>query len=155
MFNYLFFLLKSSNQHGLHSPFVYNYLTKGLYEAKNLSESKQLNWIFKSIYYFQPKKIYVCNSLKNELSEYNSILTESVFNADLILITNQNENVIDDILDKIDANQILFIINKKYSPKLQSSLRQNREIVLLIDFYVGSLISKRTEQLKQNFFLRL
>ena len=32
--NYFKFLLKSQNQHGLHSPFVYDFVTKGLYNKK-------------------------------------------------------------------------------------------------------------------------
>ncbi len=42
---YLQFLLKSSNQHGVHSPFIYKLVTKGLYTKKS-----KKNWIeFKKI----------------------------------------------------------------------------------------------------------
>ncbi|AQS93459.1 hypothetical protein BXQ17_04880 [Polaribacter sp. BM10] len=42
---YLQFLLKSSNQHGVHSPFVYNIVTMGLY----IKKSKKLWTKFKNI----------------------------------------------------------------------------------------------------------
>lgn len=39
--SYITFLLKSTNQHGVHSPFVYNLVTKCFYKKKNDS-----SWIF-------------------------------------------------------------------------------------------------------------
>ncbi|MBT8245971.1 MAG: class I SAM-dependent methyltransferase [Winogradskyella sp.] len=39
---YIKFLLKSTNQHGVHSPFVYNFITKCLYNKIAYSEYKQL-----------------------------------------------------------------------------------------------------------------
>ena len=55
-YSYLKFLLKSQNQHGLHSPFVYYFVTKGLYKQKikniDLLELKELVTVAscKSIY---------------------------------------------------------------------------------------------------------
>ena len=85
MFSYLKFWLKSSNQHGLHSPFVYNYLTKGLYEAKNQSGEKQLNWMLKSINYFNPNKIFVCDALKNQLVQFHQMHVKVVQETSCVL----------------------------------------------------------------------
>lgn len=49
--SYLTFLIKSSNQHGIHSPFVYDLLTKCFYDKKQYPEYK----ILKS---FRDKLIY-------------------------------------------------------------------------------------------------
>ena len=40
--SYFKFLIKSSNQHGVHSPFVYNLITKCFYDKKEHSEYKKL-----------------------------------------------------------------------------------------------------------------
>ena len=40
--SYIKFLLKSSNQHGVHSPFVYDLITKCFYDKTNYSEYKAL-----------------------------------------------------------------------------------------------------------------
>ncbi len=40
--SYLKFILKSTNQHGVHSPFVYNLTTKCFYNKKNTSKKKTL-----------------------------------------------------------------------------------------------------------------
>ncbi|MCX7549342.1 O-methyltransferase [Xanthomarina sp. F2636L] len=39
---YIKFLLKSTNQHGVHSPFVYDLVTQCFYDSKNYPEYKQL-----------------------------------------------------------------------------------------------------------------
>lgn len=39
---YIKFLKKSTNQHGVHSPFVYNLVTKCFYDSKSYPEYKQL-----------------------------------------------------------------------------------------------------------------
>lgn len=155
MFSYLKFWLKSSNQHGLHSPFVYNYLTKGLYEAKNQSDKKQLNWVLKSLNYFRSDKIFVCDELKDCLVEHSEKFVETIKEADLIFLKSNSNFNLEAVISDMNSKQLLFICNESYSDALQKKLQNNNEIIVLVDLYVGSLISKRTEQLKQNFFLRL
>jgi len=50
--SYLNFLLKSTNQHGVHSPFVFDYLTKCLYKKPKKSKDKTLDVLLKSISFF-------------------------------------------------------------------------------------------------------
>ena len=47
--SYLKFLWHSTNQHGVHSPFVFNLVTKCLYDRKNYPEYKQLEGYRKSL----------------------------------------------------------------------------------------------------------
>jgi len=41
--SFLFFLIKSTNQHGVHSPFVYNLVTQCFYDIKKYDDYKTLN----------------------------------------------------------------------------------------------------------------
>ncbi|MBV7268530.1 class I SAM-dependent methyltransferase [Winogradskyella sp. WHY3] len=41
--SYIKFLFSSTNQHGVHSPFIYNFVTKCLYDKFNYPEYKKLN----------------------------------------------------------------------------------------------------------------
>lgn len=158
MFSYLKFWWKSSNQHGLHSPFVYNYLTKGLYEAEVMSNNESLNWILKSIKYFKPNKIHVVgDELNCNLIEFKELFTKDVIEANIIIVDKEASNKQEcfTLIENISSEQILLFKDSIYNEKFQKKLRDHREITIVVDFFVGSLISKRKEQLKQNFFLRL
>ena len=160
MFSYLQFLVKSTNQHGVHSPFVYNYITKGLYEQKNdfCILNKTNRWLLNSIQYFQPKTIYVSNiNLLNDIKEISIEKSTKLSNANLILdrYEAKNHTQILQTINNMNNSQLLLIASyKKYPKSFLNELRKNPEITLVVDFYYGCLISKRTEQPKQNFFIR-
>lgn len=158
MFKYFIFWIKSSNQHGLHSPFVYNYLTKGLYESKKKSSKKSINWLIQSISYFNPNKIHLYeNKFSDVLVEFEHSFTKDISEANLIVIdkSRMTNNAILEIVSSMTSNQLLLIHQDAYDVSFQKKLRNSEDITLVVDFYVGNLISKRKEQLKQNFFLRL
>ena len=48
LFSYLQFLLKSTNQHGVHSPFVYDFVTKCLYNNQ-LIPKKELKHSYSTL----------------------------------------------------------------------------------------------------------
>ena len=99
---YFQFLLKSSNQHGVHSPFVYQLITQCLYKKidknswktfqnsnnellKNLKIShKKVRILLKLIHYFKPKNnLEIANSLdvvviKLAINSSNSCVTTIV-----------------------------------------------------------------------------
>ena len=159
MFSYLQFLVKSTNQHGVHSPFVYNYITKGLYEPqKDFSNFNKTNqWLVQSIQYFKPNKIYTTDKTLLETIEKISIeKTIDLSTADLILdhYEAKNHTQILQTIKTMNNSQLLLIASYSYPKSFFDELRKNPEITLVVDFYYGCLISKRTEQPKQNFFIR-
>lgn len=58
VFEYLKFLFRSTNQHGVHSPFVYDLLTKGLYLHVNASKKREYQ-AFRSALLHQKETINV------------------------------------------------------------------------------------------------
>ena len=159
MFSYLQFLIKSTNQHGVHSPFVYNYITKGLYgvEKDRFITHKTNQWLVQSIQYFKPNKIYTTDKTLLEAIEKISIeKTIDLSAADLILdrYASENQTRILKTISSMNNSQLLMIASYSYPKSFFDELRKNPEITLVVDFYYGCLISKRTEQPKQNFFIR-
>lgn len=159
MFSYLQFLVKSTNQHGVHSPFVYNYITKGLYQQKKefALSHKTNQWLLQSIQYFQPKAIYFFDkSLLDNIKQTSTEITDELQTADLILehYTVENRTRILQTIKSMSNSQLLLIASYSYPKAFINELRQNPDITLVVDFYYGCLISKRTEQPKQNFFIR-
>lgn len=160
MFSYLQFLVKSTNQHGVHSPFVYNYITKGLYEPqKDFSNSDKTNrWLIKSVQYFKSEAVYISDNTLLHGSKFVSIKkTVDFHTADLILDRYEVENhtrILQTIKSMSNSQLLLIASYSSYPKSFFNELRNNHEITLVVDFYYGCLISKRIEQPKQNFFIR-
>lgn len=159
MLSKLQFLLKSTNQHGVHSPFVFNYITKGLYQNKKKSfkTNKTHQWLLQSIHYFKPNTIsFLDNELLIIVAEVYANKSATLTTADLIVAryTTENGTRIMQTIKKMSNSQLLLIASYSYSKSFFNELRNNSEITLVVDCYYGCLISKRTEQPKQNFFIR-
>lgn len=159
MFSYLQFLVKSTNQHGVHSPFVYNYITKGLYQQKKdfALSHKTSQWLLQSIQYFKPTKICFLDEGLSVVAW--KVYTDESFDlttADLILdrYTVENHTRILQTINNMSNSQLLLIAIYNYPKAFLNELRESPEITLVVDFYYGCLISKRIEQPKQNFFIR-
>ncbi|SFS50650.1 hypothetical protein SAMN04487906_0610 [Zhouia amylolytica] len=93
LFNYFKFLIKSTNQHGVHSPFVYSMITKCFYRKTSEDISKELMGVIKKgingnssslkkaklyyrlIQYFNPKQIL--NIGTPEINAFTSALAAS------------------------------------------------------------------------------
>lgn len=159
MLSKLQFLVKSTNQHGVHSPFVYNYITKGLYENKKKSfkANKTQQWLQQSMDYFNPNSICFLNDELSIITEKVSTKENIAFKtADLIVAhyTTENRKRILQTIKDMSNSQLLLITSYSYPKSFFNELRNNPEITLVVDCYYGCLISKRTEQPKQNFYIR-
>ena len=72
--SYIKFILKSTNEHGVHSPFVYSLLTKCIYNKqhkdtkKHLISKKKQIIPYKIASYFKSNEILVVGNSKNTAS---------------------------------------------------------------------------------------
>lgn len=157
------FLLKSTNQHGVHSPFVYSYLTEGIYQTKKKYKnfSKEERILQASIDYFQVKE--KIDHLKNESSTVkNLIKSQSKDTYKQLYYINDLGKLNDTALQQLakTANkQTIIYINKPYSSekseKNWSLLQTKDNLKVSIDFYIAGLIFTREEQRKEHFTLRV
>lgn len=152
-FSYLRFLSKSTNQHGVHSPFVYNFVTKGLYNKQTtniiLKEFKTLNKkeqkvISKIVSYFKPEKIFFEVDDSNESASCNFIY---------IKINEVNNSFL-----KHENSKNVFIFygihNHKTSFLKWDKIIQHKKATVTIDLFWFGLVFFRKEQEKEHFTIR-
>ncbi|MDP5106674.1 MAG: hypothetical protein NWQ31_10960 [Polaribacter sp.] len=158
--SYFKFLLKSTNQHGVHSPFVYNFVTKGLYKKentivdfkeysalKNLSKKEQ-KVLSKVIRYFK------IDEFKFELKTSKNSLDK---NHKLFFI-NQIESLIDFNFTTLNSKQIIVVhgIHQQKETTLRwQEIIKNKEATVTIDLYYFGIIFIRKKQAKEHFILRI
>ncbi|HLW63345.1 MAG TPA: hypothetical protein VKY33_08085 [Flavobacterium sp.] len=156
MISYLQFLLKSNNQHGVHSPFVFNYLTKGLYVCKKSYSSERnlsVRLILSTIAYFDFKKIEVKNEtlqqkIQNHFPQTSVNTTQQPFD---LIITDNVESV--GLHQKQMHNNSLLILHN-ISGRQRKIFHKISGFTLVLDFYHTIIFSVRREQLPQTFYLR-
>ncbi|WP_372473269.1 hypothetical protein AB4865_10565 [Capnocytophaga sp. ARDL2] len=155
MWEYLQFLWKSTNEHGVHSPFVFQFLTRGIYDfpLKKQYVHPRERLLQSAVYYFQPKTIFTTsNSFPYKL---NVLTSNDILSSDFIIYYEENNRLtIDEILEQLTPHQLLWIVPTDNRKNILSKAKKNPTITLTVDFFHGILVSKRTEQLKQTFYLR-
>ncbi len=162
--SYLKFLWHSKNEHGVHSPFIYSYVTKCLYDKKNFSKDKVENIVLKSLVYFQcqsasvvPKEQQLSSKLKNLLPQI-SLVEKS---PDFIYITECNDNLIKDHIlnnERLENNSVVIlkdIYKKEENTQLWNLLKTNKKVRVTVDLYYCGIIFFRKEQVEEHFKIRI
>jgi len=158
--SYLKFLLKSSNQHGVHSPFVFDFVTKSLYknnqEIINFDNYLQLEYLSKKkikilskiVSHFQLKEICF------NFSEFKNIKRN---NYKLLYIKNIKE-LQQSKFTNLTSNDIIIvdgIYSTKKSAEVWQEIIKNKEVQITINLFYFGLIFFRKEQAKEHFRIRV
>lgn len=159
--SYLKFLAKSTNQHGVHSPFVFKYVTQCLYSKKRFHRNKNINVLLKTISYFNFDSVSVNNKSIRELVKQNFPEVQFDKNTvDLLFINELSASSFEKILSEGKLhNDSLILIDSIYAN--QQNLEQWKQLIALpkitvsIDMYYCGLISIRREQVKEHFRIRI
>lgn len=168
--SYFWFLCQSSNQHGVHSPFVYQLVTRCFYQnkikypqwtnQKKVLRLKDKQFLWRFFQYTQPSKIIdltANNDLNNLCSKERTIITDKniYYFGNNIQMAFSSLNA-KNILIKNDDIWVLYKPHQdKTSARVWKSLQSNSLITLTIDVYWFGLIFFRKEQPKQDFKIRL
>jgi len=171
--SYWKFLLKSSNQHGIHSPFVYFLITECFYKKHNKInynngngfhnsiKNKHLNVLDDFINYFNVNKYtLICkNALHFKiLHNLNScIATDKIEKTDLIYINTLKDNIkyCIEVLGKQKNNSVLIIETPYQHPNKWEELKNKINTYIVVDTYYWGFIFKREQQRPEEFKIRL
>lgn len=163
--NYINFLLKSTNQHSVHSPFVFDLVTKCLYCKKKISTGQlqkavsegNYKRIIKLVEYFSVKS--VCTFPQDEEFEKNIMgrcVKVGEKTCDLLVVTDlygrENER---EILGRMHNDSILVITSPyKGNEKLYENVLKNEKTTAIVNLFYMAIVFIRKEQRKQVFFIR-
>src|SRR5690554_7401820 len=131
--NYFQFLFKSTNQHGVHSPFVYSYLTEGIYDSKKHYKSykKKYRLLQATIEYFQVQETFG----KPGFSTYPS--TENTKNMGqetypklhyIKAIESYTSDDLNRLIKSVDRSTILYIDSPHKSAKAHEKDRKSTRL---------------------------
>lgn len=162
--HYLKFLFSATNQYGIHSPFVYQYLIKCLYKKSGGSPSKSLGVLLKSIDYFKATSVWLPSDqlqFKSTLKKRFPQLTFTKTPYDILYIPGNELSVLQDpdLLSKNSHRTSLLLIagihkNREVNAVWNELILQEDFHVSIDFFYCGALFY-RNEQRKQHFKIRI
>lgn len=154
-FPYLKFLLKSTNQHGVHSPFVYDLVTKCFYSKKKAhleqeSHSKLQKMFLRILDYFEPETIWEVDDTSVEKS-----FTETF---DLVCFIDPHLKNYKHFFPTINNDSVwLFYgihINSE-NEKIWEEIKKHEKVTVTIDTFDLGLVFFREEQAKEHFTIRV
>ena len=153
---YLLFLWKSTNQHGVHSPFVYRLVTQCFYNTqkipckhypKGISKRKG-QFLLRLIAYLKPKSLKIYTDIADFSSLFPIDNTEDTSKEkDLLLLYQWKEFHNDSLLVVVAPHQ-------KENEIFYKQLLENKAFSVVIDTFSFALFFIRKEQEREVFFIR-
>lgn len=160
---YLKFWFEATNEHGIHSPFIYYFVTKGLYSKHKYCKSKSSNIFFKCIKYFKPNSIGFDQGnelLKNKVKDqFPSLSFQEPFDMKYYeSLIAESQILAMENYAKHQPNGIIYINNirkNKISTEFWTKLLLADFVVVSIDMYFGGLLFFHKTQAKEHFKIRI
>lgn len=160
--SHLKFLLKSTNAHGVHSPFVFQYVTQCLYAGKKFHEEKSINVLLKSIAYFKANRIHLDPNppLEKTVKEMFPNIDFDTKPADIIYTGLLDTARFEELLSKGKLhNDSMVLVDgiHQNEKKIEAwkTLIASPKITVSIDMFHCGAIFIRKEQVKEHFTIRI
>ncbi len=157
-------MVTATNQHGVHSPFVYDYLTKCLYKKSKVKTSRTKSVLLKSIPYFSMEKIIVISDNQETIQQVqreSNLKSEQNPPCDLIYADKPSVKLLSLLKEKENNfhNSSMVLIDRIHKTedlqKIWKDLTQLKKVTVSIDmFYCGTLFFRK-EQVKEDFKIRI
>ena len=181
---YFRFLIKSTNQHGVHSPFVYALVTKCFYDRKKKRYYPKIKSIYRQqdkptlsyknitlidrlLVYLNYKDALLLKNTPNLIQQIISfndqVFVSDTFDKnyyDLIYLDDSDytQNLLDKLLSKTHNDTLLLCSNihrTKRNAVVWYKIQKHTKITVTIDTYELGFVFFRKEQAKEHFVIRL
>ena len=180
--SYIKFLWNSKNEHGVHSPFVFDLVTKCFYDRTKFPEysllknnPKRARLLFRIIRYFKPKTILEIgnpteldtNIFSSEIIPFEELqknkLSKNNITFDFIYF-NQNESqkttiAYFELLLHTITNNVVWIINDIHKSTENENtwdiIKKHPKVKVTIDTFQFGMVFFRAEQEKEHFVIRV
>lgn len=157
---YIKYLIRSKNQHGIHSPFVFDFVTKGLYQKQKNHSKPNLNPRSLELSQSEEKLLYkILNYFKieDQIDELFNLTKTSIKNHKTLFFNNLNNLNTDSL--KTNSTVEMIIIrsihqSKESEEKWQETINLESATVTM-DLYYFGLLFFRKEQRKEHFIIRV
>lgn len=151
------FLFSATNQHGVHSPFVYNYITKCLYKNKSFGQPKNISVLLKSIAYFEPASVLITDAvIKSIVKKENEFKNSEKQPYDLVYLNQPSEQ---DFINLKTHNDTVVLIDNIYHNKTSlaawETIKNLPFVTVTVDMFYCGAVFFRKEQQKEHFKIRI
>ncbi|RIV52190.1 hypothetical protein D2V93_05965 [Flagellimonas taeanensis] len=162
LFSYVNFLINSTNAHGVHSPFVFQYVTQCLYVRKRLHRDKSINVLLKSIAHFRANSIHMDPnpSLEKTVKEMFPNVHFETEPSDIIYTDLLDTARFEELLSKGKLHNDSMVLMEgihQNEKKMEDwkTLIASPKITVSIDMFHCGAIFIRKEQVKEHFTIRI
>ncbi|WP_282161441.1 hypothetical protein [Ulvibacterium marinum] len=164
LFKYLKFLITSRNQHGVHSPFVYNFITRSIYTKTRYKGNKVLDVLLKSVDYFKAKVILLPKediALKDLIQKNSSKVAFQGKPYDIIYLEHPNEVSCHEYSpseNRIHNDSMLLINSIHKNKKMEThweNIKKWEHVTVTLDFFYCGAVFFRKEQAEEHFKIRI
>jgi hypothetical protein len=160
LFKYLKFLAGSSNHHGVHSPFVYRYVTECLYSKPRLHRKHKIDVLLRSIGYFSATRILILgeqNALASQICSQFQNLHFGEPPYDLIIAQKGKIGNLWPILEVCDKlhNDSLILVDAPHGEEAWEDLKAHPMVRVTLDLFYCGVVFLRKEQAEEHFKIRI
>jgi hypothetical protein len=160
--SYIKFLFTSTNQHGIHSPFIYNYVTKCLYPKSNFKGGKSIQVLLKSIGYFRANAVHLGlqnHHIQNLIKSKYPNVELGTGPYDIIYVDHPKMELVNNLLNSSTVhNDTMLLIGTLYKNRKIASqwelIKRNDRVTVSVDMYHCGAVFFRKEQAKEHFKIR-
>jgi len=162
-FAFLKFFFTATNQHGVHSPFIYNFVAKCLYKKSKFKGVKTIRTLLKSIANFKAKKVHITSKNMYAQSQVKNIFPQIEFDnhpCDIMYLDWPNADKFHGLTeDNLFHNNTMILVNNihlnKENTNIWELMKDNEKVTVSVDMFHCGVLFFRKEQAKEHFKIRI